>query len=65
MGWDKLVLRPGQTQHVRVKLAPERLAYWNIAANSWATASGQYKIFVGSSSRDIRVHDNVRIGRRR
>ena len=64
VGWDKLVLRPGQTKHVRVKLAPERLAYWNIAANTWATASGQYKIFVGSSSRDLRLQDNVRIGRR-
>jgi beta-glucosidase len=65
VGWDKVFLAPGQTKHVRVKVDPERLAYWNIAANAWAVAPGQYKVFVGSSSRDIRLQDDVRIGRRR
>ena len=65
VGWDKVSLRPGQTRRVRVKLAPERLAYWNVATGDWATAAGQYKIYVGSSSRDIRLQDDVHIGRRR
>ena len=65
VGWDKLVLRPGQTKRVTVRLAPERLAYWNVASNGWATASGQYKIYVGSSSRDVRLQDDARIGRQR
>jgi beta-glucosidase len=59
VGWEKLVLRPGQTKHVRVKLTPERLAYWNVATNGWAIASGQYTIYVGSSSRDIRLQDRA------
>jgi beta-glucosidase len=64
-GWDKVSLRPGQTRHVRLKLAPERLAYWNVATGDWAIAPGQYQIYVGSSSRDIRLQDGVHIGRRR
>jgi beta-glucosidase len=64
-GWDKLSLRPGQTRRVRVKLAPERLAYWNVATGDWAIAAGPYQISVGASSRDLRLHDDVHIGRRR
>jgi beta-glucosidase len=64
VAWEKLVLRPGQTKHVRVKLASERLAYWNVATNAWAIASGQYRIYVGSSSRDIRLQADARIERR-
>jgi beta-glucosidase len=64
-GWEKLSLRPGQTRRVRVKLAPERLAYWNVATGDWAIAAGEYQISVGASSRDLRLHDDVHIGRRR
>jgi beta-glucosidase len=63
VAWDKVSLRPGQTRRVTIKVAPERLAYWNVAAGDWAVAPGNYRVFVGSSSRDLRLHDDVRIGR--
>lgn len=65
VGWDKLFLDPGQTRHVTVDVAPERLAYWNVASNDWAVAPGAYRVLVGSSSRDIRLQHDVRIGRGR
>ena len=46
-------------------MAPERLAYWNVAAGDWAVASGPYKIYIGSSSRDLRLQGDLRVGRRR
>jgi beta-glucosidase len=61
VGWDKLSLHPGQTRRVSLDIEPERLAYWNVATHAWAIAPGTYKIFVGSSSRDIRLHDEVHI----
>jgi beta-glucosidase len=64
VAWDKLFLHPGQTKHVKLRIDSERLAYWNVAANAWATARGAYNVYVGSSSRDIRLHDEIRIGGR-
>jgi beta-glucosidase len=65
VAWDKLSLQPGQTRRVSLQIAPERLAYWNVASHAWAIAPGSYKVFVGSSSRDIRLHDEVHVAARR
>jgi beta-glucosidase len=65
VAWDKLSLQPGQTRRVSLQIAPERLAYWNVASHAWAIAPGTYRVFVGSSSRDIRLHDEVHVTARR
>ena len=65
VGWDKLLLHPGETRHVRVKVDRERLAYWNVAASDWAIAAGPYTVYVGSSSRDLRLQGDLRIARGR
>jgi beta-glucosidase len=58
VGWAKVRLQPGESQRVQVildPLSPEHLlSYWDVAAQSWSIASGEYRLFVGSSSRDIR-----------
>jgi beta-glucosidase len=61
VGWTKVYLEPGETKHVTVKLQPERFAYWNVAANDWTVAAGDYKVYVGSSSRDIRLIETLRV----
>ena len=52
-GYRSLTLRPGQ--HVTVTFALNRRAfsYWNTTANGWRVAPGCYRVFVGSSSRDL------------
>jgi beta-glucosidase len=65
VAWDKLSLRPGQSRRVALQIDAERLAYWNVATSSWAIAPGTYQIYVGSSSRDIRLHDEIRLKPRR
>jgi beta-glucosidase len=52
-GFQKVMLEPGQTQRVDFTLTRADLAYWSTAADNWATASGSYRIMVGTSSRDI------------
>jgi beta-glucosidase len=61
VAWDKLSLHPGETRRVALTIEPQRLAVWNVAAHSWAIAPGTYKVFVGSSSRDIRLHAEVHL----
>lgn len=52
-GYAKVSLLPGQTRRVEFTLTPQDLAYWNDTAGGWVTASGEYQIMVGTSSRDI------------
>jgi beta-glucosidase len=59
VGWAKVQLDPGEAKEVRVMLEPNStsrpLSYWNVHSNSWEVASGTYQLFVGASSRDIRL----------
>jgi beta-glucosidase len=58
-GWVKVDLEPGETREVSVTLDPNAasrpLSYWNTSTNGWEKASGDYQVYVGASSRDIRL----------
>jgi beta-glucosidase len=68
--WFKVELEPGKTREVSVILDPHAssrpLSYWNVKTNGWEIASGDYQVYVGSSSRDIRLKGsfNVRLAKR-
>jgi beta-glucosidase len=59
VGWEKVELEPGETREVTVTLDPEGtshpLSYWNVKTHGWEIASGDYQVYVGTSSRDIRL----------
>jgi beta-glucosidase len=59
VGWAKVELEPGETREVTVTLDPEGtshpLSYWNVKTHGWEIASGDYQVYVGTSSRDIRL----------
>jgi len=52
-GFTKVSLAPGETKHVAFRLSPSALAYWNVAANTWAVPDGTYQIQVGDSSANL------------
>ena len=54
-GFQKATLRPGETRRVSFTLGPRAFSYWDSAADRWRVAGGQYRILLGSSSRDIRL----------
>ncbi len=37
------------------------LSYWNVDTNNWAIASGDYQVYVGASSRDIRLTGSFQV----
>jgi beta-glucosidase len=59
VGWAKVELEPGETREVSVTVDPTAsshpLSYWNVTTNGWEIASGDYTVYVGASSRDIRL----------
>lgn len=60
-GFQKVVLKAGTSAHVRFTVDARALSYWDVASHGWKVAPGVYKVFVGSSSRDIRLEGSARI----
>jgi beta-glucosidase len=54
-GWARVTLRPGQQQRVTVTLENDSLSYWDEASDRWVTPRGPLPIYVGTSSRQIRI----------
>ena len=65
VGWVRVELEPGETREVSVMLDPNAssrpLSFWNVSVNTWEIASGDYEVYVGASSRDIRLHGSLRV----
>jgi beta-glucosidase len=65
VSWAKVELESGETKAVSVTLDPNAtsrpLSYWNDSTNGWQIASGDYQVYVGASSRDIRLTGTIRV----
>ncbi len=65
VGWAKVELAPDETREITVNLDPKGtshpLSYWNVNMHGWETASGDYQVYVGASSRDIRLTDTLHV----
>jgi beta-glucosidase len=55
-GFEKILLRPGVTKPVRMSLDARSMAFYDVTKKQWAVEPGQFKIMIGSSSRDIRLN---------
>jgi beta-glucosidase len=61
VAFDRIELRPGESRRV-ILSAPSRLAsFWSTDAHHWQLATGTRRVFVGSSSRDIRLTGEVTV----
>lgn len=58
-GWALVELEPGECKPLTVVLEPDSyehlLSYWNVERHAWVTEPGDYQIYIGASSRDIRL----------
>ena len=55
-GFKKVYLAPGESTRVTITLDRPSLAYYDVSAHAWDIARGVYRILVGSSSQDLRLH---------
>ena len=56
------VLEPGKSETVSLTFKIEDLASFNEARSQWDVESGEYKLNIGSSSRDIRCNTTLVVG---
>ncbi|MEJ2601363.1 MAG: glycoside hydrolase family 3 C-terminal domain-containing protein [Anaerolineales bacterium] len=59
--FERITLLPNQWRELRLHVTRRDLSYWSTAAHDWAVGTGIREVFVGASSRDIRLSGTVEI----
>ncbi len=59
--FDKVTLEAGETKKVTMNVALKDMGYYNVLLREWVTEPGRYDIYVGASSRDIRLKKAIMI----
>ncbi|HTD23867.1 MAG TPA: glycoside hydrolase family 3 C-terminal domain-containing protein [Terriglobales bacterium] len=60
-GFEKVSLAPREKAHIHLTLDARAVSYWDVKRHDWVVAPGDYKVLVGSSSRDIRLQGQLKI----
>jgi len=55
-GFSKVGIEPGQTVPVEFDLLRRDLSTWDVGAQKWNLQQGSYGVWVGASSRDLRLN---------
>lgn len=57
-GFERITLKPGEEKQVEFVLTPQHLGLWN-KENHFVVEPGAFKVFVGASSKDIRLEGKL------
>lgn len=60
-GFKKVFLKAGEEKEVAITLDKRAFAYYNVKLGDWHVESGEFKILVGASSRDIKLTASVQV----
>ncbi|MEO6828336.1 MAG: fibronectin type III-like domain-contianing protein, partial [Acidobacteriaceae bacterium] len=52
-GFSRVMLKPGESQHVTATLDMRSLAYWDVKTHGWKVDSGKFIVYVGDSSENV------------
>ncbi|KAJ5913399.1 beta-glucosidase D [Penicillium tannophilum] len=60
-GFENVNIAAGKQTQVEFGLRRRDISHWDVAAQKWAVAPGTYTVYVGASSRDLRLHGSFRV----
>ena len=60
-GFRKVELKPGEARHITLSLDRSAFAYFDEEPMAWRVNPGQFRLEVGSSSRDIRLQREIKL----
>ena len=60
-GFKKVFLKAGEEKEVSIELSKRAFAFYNVDAHDWQVESGEFRILVGASSRDIKLEAAVNV----
>jgi beta-glucosidase len=58
-GFSKVYLTPGQSEQITITLDAQSFAYYDTISAGWVNEPGVYDIWIGASSRDLRLSGEV------
>jgi beta-glucosidase len=61
VGWKKVHLQPGETRSITVAIQPRMMAIFDVTKDDWRTLPGNYRIYVGGSSRELPLQSDFAI----
>jgi beta-glucosidase len=61
-GFEKISLDVGGSTMVEFDLMRKDLSYWDVVSQNWIVANGTYGVYVGSSSRNLKLQQTVSFG---
>jgi beta-glucosidase len=59
-GFQKISLKPGESKKVSFTITPQELKILN-AQNKWVVEPGDFRIMIGTSSKDLRLKGNITV----
>lgn len=60
-GFQKVDLKPGETQRVSISVDPRVIADYDVAAPGWRLPAGAYPLYVGSHAGDVALSGQARL----
>jgi beta-glucosidase len=60
-GFEKVHLEPGESTTVRFELTRRDFSVWDVSSQQWKIQDGNYTVFVGASSRDVRMTGTIQV----
>ncbi|MEU6251951.1 glycoside hydrolase family 3 N-terminal domain-containing protein [Streptomyces sp. NPDC047043] len=61
-GYGRVVLRAGERRRIAVEVAARTLSSWDPKRHDWVLGTGRRTVWVGASSRDLRLRTSVEVG---
>ncbi|MET7480185.1 glycoside hydrolase family 3 N-terminal domain-containing protein [Streptomyces sp. NPDC005648] len=62
-GFERLTLRAGERRRVTVEVSARTLSSWDPKRHDWVLGTGLRGVWVGASSRDLRLRASVEVGK--
>ncbi len=59
-GFQKIYLKPGESKQISIKIPVKELQFLDEKMN-WIVEKGMYRIFVGNSSKNLPLKQNVEV----
>lgn len=60
-GFSKVFLNPGETKEIRLSLDKDAFQYFNEKCHKWVLEQGTFELWIGASSQDIRLKEEVKL----
>jgi beta-glucosidase len=61
VAFDRFKIGAGQTKSVQLHVPLRALQYWSVGSHQWMTALGTRAVYIGASSRDLRLEAETAI----